>query len=236
MVTSPRPLDDRLRKLGIVPGMTVRIAFIAGESIEECVTLVEEVTAERIGVAVPIVKLRERPLPRGAALWATFTHRGRQWRFVTRVVGRSEDGSLEYLAPPSELESCDRRQFFRLPTALRPRSVYRLVVEGGAGSPPSEELSPTVECTVVDLSEGGCCLSTRDPSVEVGERLGIELDLPQVGRVLARLRVVGIEEPTRERRNRRLHCQFVDISLANRDRIARFLVRRQLEMLRRGQR
>ncbi len=234
MAALPPPREDRLRKLGIVPGMTIRIAYVAGESIEECVTLVEEVTAERIGVAVPIVKLRERPLPRGAALWANYGHRGRQWRFVTKVMGRSQDGSLEYLAAPADVESCDRRQFFRLPTALHPRSVYRLVLDGGPESA-SDERSPLIDCMVVDLSEGGCCLSTRDPSVQVGERLGIDLELPHVGQVLARMLVVGIEEPTRERRNRRIHCQFTEISLGNRDRIAKYLIRRQLEMRRRGQ-
>jgi len=234
MAALPPPREDRLRKLGIVPGMTIRIAFISGETVEECVTLVEEVTAERIGVAVPIVKLRERPLPRGSALWATFTYRGRQWRFVTRAVGRSEDGSLEYIAAPSDVESSDRRQFFRLPTALHPRSVYRLVLDGGPEST-ADERPPAIECMVVDLSEGGCCLSTRDPSVQVGERLGIELELPHTGTILARMRVVGIEEPTRDRRNRRVHCQFTEISLGNRDRIAKYLIRRQLEMRRRGQ-
>lgn len=234
MAALPPPRDDRLRKLGIVPGMTIRIAYIAGETVEECVTLVEEVTSERIGVAVPMVKLRQRPLPRGAALWATFGYRGRQWRFVSKVVGRSEDGSLDYLAAPSEVESCDRRQSFRLPTALQPRSVYRLVMDGGPESATSEA-APALECMVVDLSEGGCCLTTRDPFVQVGERLGIDLELPHVGRVLARMRVVGIEEPTRDRRNRRVHCQFVEISLGNRDRIAKYLIRRQLEMRRRGQ-
>ncbi len=231
MAASAPRRDDRLKRMGIVPGMTLRISYVAGESIEECTTLVEEVSAERIGVAVPIVRLRERPLPRGVPLWVTYTHRERHWRFVTRVLGRSPAGDLEYLAAPEAVESADRRKFFRLATALRPSALFRLVLR-----PEEERPAPAaIEGTVVDLSEGGCCISTRDASLGVGDLLGIELDLPHVGRIVGRLRVVAVDEPSRQRRNRRLHCEFVGAGLSMRDRIARYVIRRQLEMRRRGQ-
>lgn len=230
MAASPRRRDDRLKRMGIVPGMTLRISYVAGEAMEECTTLVEEVTPDRIGVAVPIFRLRERPLPRSVPLWAAFTFRERQWRFVTYVVGRSPAGDLQYLAAPEEVESADRRRYFRLPTALRPASLFRLVLEANDAT-----VAPEIDGTVVDLSEGGCCISTRDDAVRAGELLGIELELPHVGRIVGRLRVVSIDEPTRQRRNRRLHCEFIGASLSMRDRIARYVIRRQLEMRRRGQ-
>jgi hypothetical protein len=71
--------------------------------------------------------------------------------------------------------------------------------------------------------------------IESGERLGMTLPLPSIGDITARERVTGTDEPSTGFRNLSIHCVFTDITLADRDRIARYLMRRQLEMRRRGQ-
>jgi c-di-GMP-binding flagellar brake protein YcgR len=106
--------------------------------------------------------------------------------------------------------------------------VYRLVVDAETEEP---EL---VEGTIVDLSEGGCCFSTRSFAMP-GERFGLHAVLPEAGEIHARMRVTFIRDPQPGNRNRRLHCEFTDIGRADRDIIARYLMRRQLEMRRRGQ-
>jgi len=148
--------------------------------------------------------------------------------FVTEVEGHSDDGLFEYLRLPGAIESTERRRNFRLPAAIRPESLYRLVVDSETDEP------DLLEGTVVDLSEGGCCISTRSFAAP-GERLGLQAILPEAGEIQARMRVTFVRDPQPGNRNRRLHCEFTDISRAHRDVIARYMMRRQLEMRRRGQ-
>jgi c-di-GMP-binding flagellar brake protein YcgR len=67
------------------------------------------------------------------------------------------------------------------------------------------------------------------------ERLGVQASLGDAQEFTARMIVTGVEDPAAGRRNRRVHCHFTDISRADREKVAKFLMRRQLEMRRRGQ-
>jgi c-di-GMP-binding flagellar brake protein YcgR len=161
-----------------------------------------------------------------------YTHRNRWLQFITEVKGHSKDGQLDYLAMPRKVESSDRRRYFRLQTAIKPICVFRIVVGEASGEGDAEQA--TLEGSVIDLSEGGLCLSTRDKA-SLGERLGVQMHLSESGDLTVRMRVTSIDEPETGRINRKLHCEFTGITLGDRDRIARYLMRRQIEMRRRGQ-
>jgi len=216
---------------GLVPGLTLRMEVAVHDHIESYVTRVEDVDAERVVVLVPMVRLQLRPLAAGTIVHAGYDYREKLWTFVTEVAGHSADSTIEYLGAPAEIDCRERRGSFRLKTAIRPRTVYRLVVDT---EQLDEETQDEIECSIVDLSEGGVCLSSRS-RFQPGERLGIQIELPQGGVVTARMRVVTIDEPRKGQITRRVHCAFTDIGLSDRDRIARYLMQRQLEMRRRGQ-
>jgi len=213
---------------GLLPGITLRLDVSTGGEGESHVTRVEDIDATRIAILVPMRGLRPRPFVAGTLVHAHYVHQQKRWMFVTEVEGHSEDGMYEFLRLPGAIESTERRRNFRLPAAIRPSSLYRVVV-----SPEDVDEQP-LDGTIVDLSEGGCCISTRG-FAQPGERLGLVALLPEAGEVQARLRVAFVREPSPGNRNRRLHCEFTDISRGNRDIIARYLMRRQLEMRRRGQ-
>ncbi len=223
--------ENPYRAQGLLPGLPLRIQVQTGDGVETLATRVEDVNDERLVVLVPMQRLRQRPLPPSAVVRCEYFFRGRRWRFATEVRGTSADGQHQLLAIPAGIEDSDRRSYFRLSTALQPISVYRLVLDRE-----SLEADPetSLACTVVDLSEGGVCLSSKTRAT-VGDWLGIHLDLPLCGEIKARMRVVAVDPPPPGNRNYRIHCVFSDISRADRDRIARFLMRRQLEMRRRGQ-
>ena len=212
---------------GLMPGITIRLDVSSGGEGETHVTRVEGVE-ENIAILVPMRGLRPRPFTAGTLVHAHYVHQQKRWMFVTEVEGHSSDGMFEYLRLPAAIESTERRRNFRLPAAIRPESIYRIVVDAETEEP---EL---LEGTVVDLSEGGCCISTRSFAVP-GERLGLNALLPEAGDIQARMRINTVRDPERGNRNRRLHCEFTDISRAHRDVIARYMMRRQLEMRRRGQ-
>ncbi|MGB4862424.1 MAG: PilZ domain-containing protein [Tepidiformaceae bacterium] len=212
---------------GLMPGITIRLDVSSGGEGETHVTRVEGVE-ENIAILVPMRGLRPRPFTAGTLVHAHYVHQQKRWMFVTEVEGHSSDGMFEYLRLPAAIESTERRRNFRLPAAIRPESIYRIVVDAETEEP---EL---LEGTVVDLSEGGCCISTRSFAMP-GERLGLNALLPEAGDIQARMRINTVRDPERGNRNRRLHCEFTDISRAHRDVIARYMMRRQLEMRRRGQ-
>lgn len=227
MGASPSQRKNPFMAQGLLPGITLRLDVSSGEAGETHVTRVEEVDG-RIAILVPMRGLRPRPFATGTLVHAHYIHQQKRWMFITEVEGHSDDGMFEFLRLPAAIESTERRRNFRLPSAIRPESIYRLVVDAETEDP---EL---IEGTVVDLSEGGCCISTRSLAIP-GERLGLHAILPEAGEIHARLRVNIVRDPQPGNRNRRLHCEFTDISRAHRDVIARYMMRRQLEMRRRGQ-
>ncbi len=222
------PRKNPFMTQGLQPGITLRLDVSAGRHGESHVTRVEDIDGERIAILVPMRGLRPRPFPAGTLVHAYYIFQQKRWRFVTEVEGHSPDGMYEYLRLPPAIESTERRRNYRLPAAIRPETVYRMVIEADS----TEEVE--IEGTIVDISEGGCCLSTRAYAAP-GERLGLHAILPEAGSIRARMRVTFVREPAPGNRNNRLHCEFTDISRADRDVIARYMMRRQLEMRRRGQ-
>lgn len=200
------------------------------DSVETYATLVEEIEDDRLTVLSPIQRMRVRTVPRGVTVHALYTYEKRFYGFVTESLGASPDEELQYLLPPELIESTDRRDAFRLEESLRPKSVYRLIVDPARSEEPG---GLVLKCTIRDISEGGVCLSSRHPAVE-GEWLGVHIELPAVGDLKLRLRVVSIEEPAKDQLNYRLHCVFVDLARFERDRIARYLMKRQLDLRHRG--
>jgi c-di-GMP-binding flagellar brake protein YcgR len=231
MGASPQPRENPFRTQGLQAGLSLRVEVLIGDRVETFATRVEDVGDERIAVLVPIQRLKPRPLPSGAVLHCEYFFRGRRWSFATETRGMSRDQQWQFLAMPAGVEDADRRGYFRLPTAIRPISIYRMVLDREFLE---TEPELALNCTIVDLSEGGVCLSSRTPAV-AGEWLGLHMELPHSGEVRARLRVVDSDPPLSGNLNHRIHCVFADITLGERDKIARFLMRRQLEMRRRGQ-
>jgi c-di-GMP-binding flagellar brake protein YcgR len=230
MGASSLPRKNPFMAQGLVAGLTLRLDLSRSNVEESHVTRVEDVTEGGISVLVPMRHLRPRPLPTGALIHAVYIHQQKRYRFVTEVVGHSADGHHDILRLPGAIDSSERRRWYRLHAAIKPQSLYRLVIDGDQ----VDQSENMLEGMVVDLSEGGLCLNTRS-FVMTGERLGLIADLPEAGEVRARMRVTSVDEPAAGNRNRRVHCEFIEISRAHRDVIARYLMRRQLEMRRRGQ-
>lgn len=226
---APQPKNPFMAQ-GLLPGTSMQIAVSSRDDVETYATRIEDVDAEKIAILVPMKGLRPRPLPVGTLVRSAYIFRQKRWRFVTEIIGHSPDGALEYLRLPPNIDCHERRRNYRLKVAIQPTRIYRLVVPA-EGEPVSEQ---ALDGTIVDLSESGCCIATKAFALP-GERLGIEANLPQAGDIAVRARIVSVREPEHGYRTHRLHCEFLEMPRAQRDLIARYLMRRQLEMRRRGQ-
>lgn len=218
-----------LQGYGIVPGLNIQLELTVGNRTELYPSRVEEIADNAIGVLVPMNRRQRRPLPGGALVRVSFVYGERRRRFVTEVTGHSDDGLVDYLAMPADVEDNDRRSSYRLDTALTPQSLFRLFVVDE-----DDDRDVAIKASVVNMSEGGLCFTTR-ADVRAGERFAIQVELPMAGTLNARLRVIEVEDPDRNRWSRRVHCKFTNLSHRERDLIARFLMKRQLELRRRGQ-
>jgi hypothetical protein len=231
MGASPQPRKNPYMAQGLVPGATLRLATSRREGAEFLVTRLEHVSDSALEVLVPMRKLQKSPLTIGATVHGAYIYQKKNWSFDSDVIGTSADGSVQYLRLPARIDCSERRGAFRLQTAIKPSSLYRLVIEKDA-MPDDDDAN--VPGTVIDLSEGGLCLSSS-ARIARGERLGIQASLDDGVEFTARMQVTGVDDPAQGQRNRRIHCQFTDISRGDKDRVAKFLIRRQLEMRRRGQ-
>jgi c-di-GMP-binding flagellar brake protein YcgR len=193
-------------------------------------THVESITENGIEVLVPLANANARPLEPGTPVDGSYDYRRGRLRFTSVVLAAGGDGQILSIALPETIESVDRRRAYRLETLLDPLCIFRLVVGGDADG----ERDVVVRGQVVDLSEGGLCLSTR-ARVVAGEWLGLQADLPDEGELVVRMRVVRVVEPASGYRNRHVHCSFAGVSQLDADRIARYLLRRQMRMRQRGQ-
>ncbi len=224
---APRP-ENPFMAQGLLPGTALRIEVSNHEGSESYATRIEDVDAEKVAVLVPMRGLNPRPLPSGTLVRSVYIYRQKRWRFVTEVIGHSPDGTIEYLRLPPFIDCHERRRNYRLQVAIKPDRIYRLLVQDG------ETAEQELDGTIVDLSESGCCIASKAFAL-AGERIGLEATLPEAGPIAVRARVITVREPEPGYRMRRLHCEFLEMSRAQRDLIARYLMRRQLEMRRRGQ-
>ncbi len=228
---SSLPLKNQCMAMGFVPGLALRLEADLGDGVETLATRVEEVDDIMTTVLVPMRRLEDRPIERGLEVSGTYLFQDRLQGFRSESLGASPDGYYQYLRTPDTIQSADRRHSFRLRGHLRPESVYRLVVNAERVE---DEGGVVLECSLLDFSAGGVCLSSKHSAVP-GEWLGLHVVLPHDGDFKARMRVVEVEPPPKGRRNYRLHCVFHALGQGEQDRIARYLLHRQLEMRQRGQ-
>ena len=231
MGASSQPRKNPFMAQGLLPGLTLRLSLSKRDDADTLVTRLEDISEGGMEVLVPMRRLRAAPLDRGTRLHASYVYQRKRWRFTTRVTGVSTDGAVQYLELPAEIDSSERRDAFRLETSIMPISLYRLVIDP---DDLPDDPAPDVAGTVVDLSQGGLCISSPARLI-TGERLGIHASLGDDVEFIARLQVTGVDDPVIGHRNRRVHCRFTDISKLDREKVAKFLMRRQLEMRRRGQ-
>ncbi|HMM55192.1 MAG TPA: flagellar brake protein [Candidatus Desulfobacillus sp.] len=125
---------------------------------------------------------------------------------------------------PQEMLRLQRREFYRLTTPLvHPlRCVIPLRPAGSS--------RPSIEATVIDISGGGLAVMTPPEGIEfVAERQfeNCRIELPDVGTVLATLRVSNIFEFTLRSgaRSKRAGCQFIDLSGPMLTLIQRYILR-----------
>lgn len=165
----------------------------------------------------------------GSAVTLFVQSGGRIFRLESHVrlleSGEQTQGAM-VLDHPVAADETERRQFYRLLTTITPRYASRVNATG-------DELE-RIDARILDLSGGGMQLHTRE-WVPVGSRIrlifALDQDPQEVDTCVLGLSVV---RPGPRRSLYRVHCRFVDLPRAERERLVRFIFRKQLDFRQRG--
>ncbi len=131
------------------------------------------------------------------------------------------------MAVPDSLIRLQRREYYRMPTPVSNpvRAVIPLPLELGGGS----NVFP-----LADISCGG--IAILDNKLLLGDTIGskyegVKIELPEIGTVTTNLQIRNSLDMTllNSKTNRRLGCEFVDISRANLANVQRYITKLERE-------
>ena len=136
-------------------------------------------------------------------------------------------GPALHIEVPASLIRLQRREFYRMPTPVSNpvRAVIPIPLDEGGGS---------VIVPLADISCGG--IAILDNKLVLGNTIGqkyldCRLDLPEIGTVSTGLRIRNSMEMTllNNKTNRRLGCEFLDISRGNLAMVQRYITKLERE-------
>ena len=186
---------------------------------------VEDIDAEgNILAAIPTSSGVPVPLLPSTNLAVSFMGPDTRYSFSTSVLGRVREGNVFFLKlqKPKVIEQKQLRDFFRVPTMIKTVvTFYKQPVQSG-GKPIVDHTS---ECLIVDLSGGGCMLTTEAEGFK-GQIVSVVLEniLPDPGIVFGKvIRVSRFEKKFR------ISIEFDIDKEAKRSPIIKYVFKRQIE-------
>ncbi|MEN6460470.1 MAG: PilZ domain-containing protein [Syntrophomonas sp.] len=184
---------------------------------------IEEVVDNYLHVSVPMYRGTILPLRVGETIKIYINFNDNTYVFYALVVGRKWNKiPLLIIEKPDQFIKIQRRGFLRLPVAVPIK--YR----------PAGENTELYDGVTVDISGGGALLSTQC-SIEEGQILEMEIDLPDREPVFCRARVIRLlERRTREGQINKAALQFSEIIEGKRDKIINFIFEKQREWIKKG--
>ncbi len=143
------------------------------------------------------------------------------------VATTHQGGPALLIELPPTLIRLQRREYYRMPTPVTNpvRAVFPIALEDGGGS---------VIVPLADISVGG--IAVLDNRLVLGNTIGqtylnCRLELPDIGSVATGLRIRNSMEMTllNNKTNRRLGCEFLDISRGNLALVQRYITKLERE-------
>ena len=210
----------------LTPGQRITLEPLAGRARGTIYTTrIEQVDVETVYVQSPIARLEVVSIPLGTPIRLGLRFSAQYFGFDSSIVEHVfHPQFLLGLDLPEVMQRRNERKHYRLPAAILPEDVRLLNAEGKPDRP--------VRATIINLSGGGIELVAPDP-LRSGQMLSVRFMLE--GAPLSLLaQVIDVEPPTRGRFNSRAHCQFLQVDRRTREKIVRYVFRRQVDLLRRG--
>lgn len=211
----------------IHPVLTVNqrleIMLAKGPQAERYPSKVEEATESYLLLAMPMSK-GVPVLPQSdTVFYGRMVMGGAVWLFASRFLDKRLRPVLMWVCSPAyDFRKIQQRAFVRLETALP--VILRPAVDGGDAQP--------VSATTRDIGGGGLQLVTRE-LIPQGVVVKVEFDLGEF-KIFTGSAVVVRAEYDNFRKICCLGLKFVDLSERERDKIIKYIFKRQLERRQKG--
>lgn len=182
---------------------------------------IEEITPRYMLIAMPVAKGVPVLPPPGCIFYCRVVVDGAVWLCTSTFLDkRPQPLPVWVIAPPHDYRKIQLRSYVRMETAL-PVEVHI----DGADLPP-------VAATTKDIGGGGVQLITR-LALEPGVRLQLAIELAGTGRLTVLGDVVRVEHDA-ARNLYTAGIKFVEISERERDKIIKYIFKKQLERRQKG--
>lgn len=208
-----------------------RLEFFVGGSDERYTSRIEDITDDKLIVAMPMTKELVPVIPRsGEKLYALAIGDQCRFRFFTTFESSGKINDvlpIWYLKKPETVERHQNRAFVRIPVNLF--VTVKLIDEEGTIAEP-------VRTPIVNLSGNGICFVMNKP-ISVGTNAGLELnDIPGIGTVEVMSIVARCTTIKRDGDTDIYHigASFQDLPRATTNKIVQYLFSVQRQHIARG--
>jgi len=187
---------------------------------------VEELTSDEMVIAMPMQKGRPIILESGRGFYGKIITESGVYIFKSKFLSkRMYPLPVWVVTLPYEIEKTQQRAFVRFDVSQPLQIEYFLDDDS--------ENAITLKVMTRDLSGGGL-QAICEQSIKIGTKVNMTLTLPEEGDLEVDGEVIRVQKPQKDRQLFWVSIKFVDTRNIVRDKISRFIFRKQLEHRQRG--
>lgn len=204
----------------------IEIELTEGDATEYLPSRIEEITEEYLYISMPMRKGTLLPMRIGKEIKIIMRHKNSTVGFFTKVVGRRRE-PIPYLIitkPDRIVPVNQKREYVRLDVSLPVR--FRVIDD--------EDNGQIEEGVTIDISAGGALFSTKS-ELKTGQKIEIEIKLAAKNIFSCYAHVIRVFERGRQGKNAiQVAVEYDGIAETDRDRIFKFIFKKQREWIKKG--
>lgn len=203
----------------------LQIEIVGDKQAELYHSRIEDISEERMVIAMPMSKGYPVNVSRGSQLFGKVITDGAVYRFKSFVIDkRIYPLPVWIVSPPSDIKKVQQRAFVRIEVMLPIRLEF---IDA------EEQENNVLNVITKDISGGGLRIVSKQP-LKLGTRLKLRIELLDMGVVDAVGEIVRIEHPQAENPVYWVGIKFIHITEAHRSKIIKFIFKKQLEYRQKG--
>jgi len=213
----------------------LEITLASDHGAERYSSRIEEITDHQLHLAMPMSKNVPILLVPGTKFLGRIVSEEAVWEFTSTYIDKMTTSVPVWIvSSPTEVKKKQQRSFVRMQIAMPMKVSYRQ--KNGLENTNSDDIVGTALITVTtkDIGGGGILFVTKTP-LKIGVTLRVGLDLILGNSVEATGEVVRLlHAPDTTLKIYYVAIRFIDISEKERDRIIKFIFKKQIERRKRG--
>ena len=185
---------------------------------------IEEVNSQNLVIAMPMSKGQPILLHSGSKFFIRLVLHNAAYQFTCVFIDkRIQPIPIWIVSLPHDIKRIQQRAFVRIDTALPVQWQVITTLED----------VPIIKSVTKDISGGGVRLISKQP-IRLGTKLKVTIDFPEVGPLDILCEVVRVEQPKSDLPIFWVGTKFLDLAESTRNKIIKFIFKKQLEERQKG--